>query len=94
MQNEKLKAVNRIISLLGDQANAVEMHAKNGYGFGILHDIEFDSGIIEVELLGENNPVKSFIGIVLKRSLFELSCGLRKNPKYQTQNFQWPFVPT
>ena len=39
------------------------MHAKDGDGLGILEDIEFNKGIIEVELLGENNPGKSFIGI-------------------------------
>ena len=39
------------------------MNAQNDDGLGILADIEFDKGIIEVELLGENNPGKSFIGI-------------------------------
>lgn len=62
-QNKKIKAVNRIISLYEDHPDAVEMNAKNGDGLGILEDIEFDKGIIEVELLGENNPGKSFIGI-------------------------------
>ena len=62
-QNNKIKAVNRIISVYGDHPDAVEMNAKNGDGLGILEDIEFDNGIIEVELLGENNPGKSFIGI-------------------------------
>ena len=62
-QNQKIKAVNRIISLYGDDPNAVEMNAKNDDGLGILEDIAFDKGIIEVELLGENNPGKSFIGI-------------------------------
>lgn len=62
-QNKKIKAVNRIISLYGDQLDAVEMNAKNSDGIGIIEDVEFDKGIIEVELLGENNPGKSFIGI-------------------------------
>ncbi|MBL4568851.1 MAG: hypothetical protein JKY69_04090 [Flavobacteriaceae bacterium] len=39
------------------------MNAKNSDGLGILEDIAFEKGIIEVELLGENNPGKSFIGI-------------------------------
>lgn len=55
--------MNRIISLYGDQPDAVEMNAKNSDGIGIIEDVEFDKGIIEVELLGENNPGKSFIGI-------------------------------
>jgi len=62
-QNKKIKAVNRIISLYVDSPDALEMNAEDGDGLGILEDIEFDKGIIEVELLGENNPGKSFIGI-------------------------------
>lgn len=62
-QNKKIKAVNRIISLCEDQLDAVEMNAKNSDGIGIIEDVEFDNGTIEVELLGENNPGKSFIGI-------------------------------
>ena len=62
-QNKKIKVVNRLISLYGDQLDAVEMNAKNSDGMGILEDVEFDKGTIEVELLGENNPGKSFIGI-------------------------------
>ena len=62
-QNKKIKAVNRIISLYGDSPDAVEMNVKDDDGLGILEDIEFDKGVIEVELLGENNPGKSFIGI-------------------------------
>lgn len=63
LQSYKVKAVNRIISLYPASAHAVEMNAKNEDGIGILKDIEFDSGIIEIELLGENSPGKSFIGI-------------------------------
>ena len=62
-QNKKIKAVNRIISLYGDHPVALEMNAEDSDGIGILEDVEFDKGIIEVELLGENNPGKSFIGI-------------------------------
>lgn len=62
-QNKKIKAVNRIISLYGDELDAIEMNAENDDGIGIIEDVEFDKGIIEVELLGENSPGKSFIGI-------------------------------
>ena len=63
LQNKKIKAVNRMITSYGDQQDAVEMNAMNSDGIGILEDVEFDKGSIEVELLGENNPGKSFIGI-------------------------------
>ena len=61
--NKKIKAVNRIISLNEDYPDAVEMDAMNSDGLGIIQDIEFDNGIIEIEIMGENNPGKSFIGI-------------------------------
>lgn len=63
LQNKKIKAVNRTISLYESSSDAIEMNAKNDDGLGILEDVEFEKGIIEVELLGENNPGKSFIGI-------------------------------
>ena len=63
LKNKKMDIVNRIISPYPDDKNAVEMNANNSDGLGILEDIEFDNGIIEVELKGENNPGKSFIGI-------------------------------
>ena len=62
-QNEQIKAVNRSLSLFTESAGAVEMNAAEGDGLGILKELEFESGTIEVELLGENNPGKSFIGI-------------------------------
>jgi len=63
LKNKKMEAVNRVISIYSDDKNAVEMNANNSDGLGILEGIEFDNGIIEVELKGENNPGKSFIGI-------------------------------
>lgn len=62
VHNNKIKIVNRMISLYGDQ-DAVEMNAENSEGIGIIEDVEFDTGIIEIELLGENNPGRSFIGM-------------------------------
>jgi hypothetical protein len=63
LQNKKIKAVNRVISFYENQPDAIEMNTENSSGLGIFEDIEFDKGIIKVELLGENNPGKSFIGI-------------------------------
>jgi len=63
LQNKNIKAVNRTISIYGDQMDAVEMDAKDNDGLGIFEDIEFDTGTIEIDLLGENNPGKSFIGV-------------------------------
>lgn len=63
LRNDKIKAVNRTLSLYGENSGAVEMNAENSSGMGIIEDIEFEKGRIEIELLGENNPGKSFIGI-------------------------------
>ncbi|WP_281990701.1 hypothetical protein [Aquimarina aggregata] len=63
LENNQIKAINRSISLFGNQQDAVEMNAKNGSGIGVIKDVEFEKGIIEIEFFGENNPGKSFIGI-------------------------------
>jgi len=62
-QKERITEVNRSITSFTKYDNAVEMDAKEGDGLGILKEIEFETGTIEIELLGENNPGKSFIGI-------------------------------
>lgn len=62
-QKKGIKAVNRSITSFTKYANAVELDAREGDGLGILKEIEFETGTIEVQLLGENTPGKSFIGI-------------------------------
>jgi hypothetical protein len=62
-QKKSIKEVNRSITSFTKYANAVEMDAREGDGLGILKEIEFETGTIEIELLGENSPGKSFIGI-------------------------------
>ena len=63
LKDMKMEMVNRIISPYSKDPNAVEMNANNSDGLGILEDIQFDKGTIEIDLKGENNPGKSFIGI-------------------------------
>ncbi len=63
LKNGKITAVNRAVSPYGDIQHAVEMDARDGDGLAIFEDAEFSTGTIQVELLGENNPGKSFIGI-------------------------------
>ena len=62
-QKKSIKEVNRSITSFTKYANAVEMDAREGDGLGVLKEIEFETGTIEIELLGENSPGKSFIGI-------------------------------
>ncbi|MEN8228679.1 MAG: hypothetical protein ABFS38_11045 [Bacteroidota bacterium] len=63
LHHKKITAVNRTISLCENHPDAVEMNAVEGDGLGILEAIEIEKGTIEVELLGENAPGRSFIGI-------------------------------
>jgi hypothetical protein len=58
-----IKNVNRRLSPYISSPGPVEMNAGEGSGLGILKEIDFKAGTIELELLGENNPGKSFIGI-------------------------------
>ncbi len=59
----QIKAVNRAISSFTKHAGAIEMDALEGDGLGILQEVTFDQGTLEIDLLGENNPGRSFIGI-------------------------------
>lgn len=63
LEEQQLKANNRTLSVYPDSPGAVEMNAAQGDGLAVLEDVIFDGGTIEVELLGENNPGRSFIGI-------------------------------
>ncbi len=63
LQEQQFKTVNRTLSLYENHPEAVEMNAAEGDGLAVLKEIAFESGTIEVELLGENNPGRSFIGL-------------------------------
>jgi hypothetical protein len=62
-EEQQIKVVNRTLSIFDKSPGALAMDAAEGDGLAILKDILFDGGTIEVELLGENNPGRSFIGI-------------------------------
>jgi len=62
-QEQQIKAVNRTLSIYDKSPGAVEMNAAEGDGLAVLKEIAFETGTIEVELLGENNPGRSFIGL-------------------------------
>jgi len=74
LQDQKIGAVNRTISLYENSPGAVEMNAAAGDGLSVLQDISFETGSIEVDLKGENSPGRSFIGIafnVVDKDTFE-----------------------
>jgi len=63
LEDQQVKVVNRTISIYDMDPAALEMDAAEGDGLAVLKELTFETGTIELELLGENNPGKSFIGI-------------------------------
>jgi hypothetical protein len=63
LEDQQIKAINRNLSVFDRESGAIEMDAAQGDGLAILDDFIFDGGTIELEVLGENNPGRSFIGI-------------------------------
>ena len=63
LQEQQIKTVNRALSLYDNSPEAVEMNAAEGDGLAVLKEISFETGSIELELQGENNPGRSFIGL-------------------------------
>jgi len=60
---KQIKAVNRELSVNEEHPNVVEMNAAEGDGLAVFKEISFVTGTLEIDLRGENNPGKSFIGI-------------------------------
>lgn len=63
MESQPIRAVNRSLSLFPESPGAVQLDAAQGDGLAILEDVIFDGGTIEVQLLGENSPGRSFVGV-------------------------------
>ena len=61
-QNNSIRSINREIALTAD-GTAVKMSAQPGDGLGMIEGVLFTKGIIDLEIKGENNPGKSFIGL-------------------------------
>jgi len=58
-----LRVVNREISSIDEETNSLALNAMEGAGMAILEELDFEVGSIEIDLKGENNPGRSFIGI-------------------------------
>ena len=63
LSKENLEVRNRDIVSISGAGNALSLNNRIGDGIAILKDLEFNEGIIELELKGEDNPGKSFVGI-------------------------------
>ena len=61
LENNSITAFNREISPTED-GNAVAVNAQKGDGLGKIKGVLFTKGVIDLEIKGENNPGKSFVG--------------------------------
>lgn len=62
-EKENLNVINRDIVSINNSKNTLILNNKKGDGLAIIEDLDFDKGIIEIEIKGEDNPGKSFVGI-------------------------------
>ena len=62
-QEEDIRVVNREIVSISDSGSELSLNNQKGAGMAVLNGASFEEGVIEVELKGENNPGKSFVGI-------------------------------
>ena len=61
-KTNSIQSINREIALTED-GTAVKMNAQPGDGLGMVKGVFFSKGIIDLEIKGENNPGKSFVGV-------------------------------
>ena len=62
LENNSITAVNREITSTED-GTAVTVNAQKGDGLGMIKGVLFTKGVIDLEIKGENNPGKSFVGL-------------------------------
>ena len=61
-KQDNITSVNRETSLYNEDLSAIAMDAREGDGLAILKNQEFNKGTVKLEILGENNPGRSFVG--------------------------------
>lgn len=60
-KTQAIKVVNREISL-GADGQSLQMNAVSGDGLGIIEDVSFSEGVVELDIRGKNAPGRSFVG--------------------------------
>ena len=61
LRSENLELVNR--EVIKSEENVLILNNKKGDGIAILKNESFETGIVELEIKGENTPGKSFVGL-------------------------------
>lgn len=60
LEKESLRSVNREVTVNG---GSVSLDAAANGGMAILKNISFNQGTVELDIKGEDNPGKSFVGL-------------------------------
>ncbi len=55
--------INRDVKIYGSDFRELQIDAREGDGLAVLENLSFEEGTVELEILGENNPGKSFVGL-------------------------------
>lgn len=63
LSSEYLDVRNREIVSTNSASHTLSLNNQIGDGMAIIQNVEFDEGLIELELKGENNPGRSFVGV-------------------------------
>jgi len=64
LDKNNIRIVNReFIPTKDYESNIISLNAQKSSGLAIINNVEFETGIIEFDVLGENNPGRSFVGI-------------------------------
>jgi len=62
LSEDNLIVINRDITS-SDQTNSIAFNNREGVGLGIMKNVAFEGGTIELDIKGENTPGRSFVGI-------------------------------
>lgn len=63
LSEENISVINREVLSINKEQNAIALNSVEGVGLVKIEDVAFKSGIIELEIKGENTPGRSFVGI-------------------------------
>ena len=63
LTSDNLDVRNRDIVSVNSRTKSLILNDRQGDGMALIKGLEFEKGIIELELKGENNPGSSFVGI-------------------------------
>lgn len=61
--DSKIDVYNRTAKINTDKTKSLKLDAREGDGLAVFKNIEFENGVLELDIKGKNVPGKSFVGI-------------------------------